>query len=76
MIRKLLLLGLAGYALSRAFDRPDARGRRYAGRVSRPHSRDVRAAGTREMKNPPRHWDMTDERTDESFPASDPPGNY
>ena len=76
MIHKLLMLGLAGYALSRAFDRFDAGGRRSSRRISPPHGRDVRAAGPREMKNPPRHWDMTDERNDESFPASDPPGNY
>lgn len=38
--------------------------------------RDIRQAGRRQMKNPPRNWDMVDEQGDESFPASDPPGNY
>ncbi|WP_425434917.1 hypothetical protein [Natronohydrobacter thiooxidans] len=36
----------------------------------------IRDAGRREMKAPPKDWDMVDERGDESFPASDPPGNY
>lgn len=37
---------------------------------------EVRTAGRREMRNPPREWDIVDEQSDESFPASDPPGNY
>jgi len=41
------------------------------------HSGDhVRTAGTREMADPPRHWDIVDETIDESFPASDPPATY
>lgn len=36
----------------------------------------VRTAGRREMHNPPPDWDIVDEQSDESFPASDPPGNY
>jgi len=38
--------------------------------------RYVRPAGRREMTAPPRTWDSVDEAGDESFPASDPPGNY
>ncbi|QRZ12143.1 hypothetical protein JWJ88_05705 [Paracoccus methylovorus] len=38
--------------------------------------RKIRPAGRREMDNPPRDWDIVDEQSDESFPASDPPGNY
>ena len=37
---------------------------------------EVRTAGRKEMQNPPSDWDMVDEQSDESFPASDPPGNY
>ncbi|WP_347138593.1 hypothetical protein [Paracoccus sp. SSK6] len=47
--------------------------------ASRSHETDhtyVRPAGRKEMSAPPRHWDMVDEASDESFPASDPPGGY
>lgn len=36
----------------------------------------IRNAGRRQMKMPPRSWDLVDESADASFPASDPPGNY
>lgn len=36
----------------------------------------VRAAGPAEMRDRPRRWTRLDEELDESFPASDPPGNY
>ncbi len=36
----------------------------------------VRDAGTEEMIFKPLHWDLQDETVDQSFPASDPPGNY
>jgi hypothetical protein len=36
----------------------------------------VRPAGPKQMKMPIRRWTKTDEEVDESFPASDPPGNY
>jgi hypothetical protein len=37
---------------------------------------EVRPAGPEAMRMPPRRWTKTDEESDESFPASDPPGNY
>jgi hypothetical protein len=37
---------------------------------------EVRDAGPDAMHSPPRHWDYTDQTSDESFPASDPPANY
>lgn len=37
---------------------------------------EVRPAGPESQQFPPRKWDKVDEEVDESFPASDPPGNY
>ena len=48
---------------------------RRMGGAARPEDH-IRVAGRKEMTDPPQHWDMTDERSDESFPASDPPGTY
>ncbi len=45
-------------------------------RARTPAAPRIRAAGQREMQDPPRGWDIVDERGDESFPASDPPGGY
>lgn len=37
----------------------------------------VRNSGPEAMKDPPKDtWDSIDEKSDESFPASDPPGTY
>lgn len=36
----------------------------------------IRDAGPAEQHIAPSDWDMIDEQVDESFPASDPPGNY
>lgn len=35
----------------------------------------VRVAGRKVMQMPPKKWDKVDEESDESFPASDTPGN-
>lgn len=36
----------------------------------------IRDAGPDAMENPPKRWEDTDEASDESFPASDPPAKY
>ncbi len=65
-ILKLALLAMAGIALIRAARRPGAT----------PDYPYIRPAGRREMRNPPKNWDIVDEAGDQSFPASDPPGTY
>jgi|GEM_PF-1429863 len=44
--------------------------------VADTRAKDVRPAGPDAMEHPPKDWDPVDEQSDESFPASDPPGNY
>ncbi|HMG48037.1 MAG TPA: hypothetical protein VK614_11320 [Allosphingosinicella sp.] len=34
----------------------------------------ARSAGPEAMRDPPTDWEKTDQASDESFPASDPPG--
>ncbi|MEZ6023021.1 MAG: hypothetical protein R3C16_06335 [Hyphomonadaceae bacterium] len=41
-----------------------------------PLKKKVRDAGPEAMENPPEDWEETDEASDESFPASDPPAKY
>lgn len=55
-----------------------ARSRRRASAKQKPEEDHtfVRPAGRKLMENPPSSWSKTDEEVDESFPASDPPGNY
>ena len=36
----------------------------------------VRNAGPEAMRSDPPQWDRSDQASDESFPASDPPGTY
>ncbi|MGY6706222.1 hypothetical protein [Roseinatronobacter sp.] len=69
LFRKLALLMAAGYLVQRATTKLPLAGRA-AERAK------IRNAGRSEMTAPPKHWDMVDERADESFPASDPPGTY
>lgn len=65
------MAGAVGFALSRLVAGMNASG----GDRSRGQPR-IRPAGPENMSNPPRRWSAVDEMSDESFPASDPPGSY
>jgi hypothetical protein len=71
MLRRILMLLLLGYFVSKVLDEHDGGRSRVTGRRAMPQ-RDRK----RRTRKPARKWDMVDERSDESFPASDPPGTY
>jgi hypothetical protein len=77
MLLKLLFAGAAGYGLYKYTARKkDAHAAYATGEVSTGTSRDVRNAGPESMRDKPDNWQPTDEESDQSFPASDPPANY
>lgn len=65
------------YARRRGGDREEvaapatARGKTAPGPVGQ--SGAARSAGPEAMRDPPAEWEKTDQASDESFPASDPP---
>lgn len=68
------------YQLWEEDGRPESRAREHweqaEQEIETQRAAEVRTAGRKEMKNPPKTWSIVDEQSDESFPASDPPGNY
>lgn len=73
---KLAFAGAAGYALYKYATRD--REEPLAATAGKTHTATppVRDAGPENMKSKPQRWSRTDEASDESFPASDPPGTY
>lgn len=71
--------GMTKAAASEMIDRLEAARPGTAGDAAdqpSPGHEEVRPAGPGQMDMPPKSWTKTDEEVDESFPASDPPGNY
>lgn len=76
---QMAALGAAGYVAYRYLKREQTHAGHTAfaaGETGGTNFAKVRNAGPEAMRmNPPR-WDKTDEASDESFPASDPPATY
>lgn len=78
MLLKLAALSAIGYGGYRYFTRKahNSHPAFAQGQSSGDHS-NVRDAGPQAMRDQVEDaWTETDQRVDESFPASDPPGNY
>lgn len=76
---KLAALGALGYAGYRYLQKNQpAQNSAFAeGQAGGANFSQVRDSGPAAMADAPKHaWTKTDEESDESFPASDPPGNY
>ena len=73
MIR-MLILGALGYAGYKYYEKNSGSHAAFAGNQGAGRVRD---AGPHAMRDTPtRNWTKTDEESDQSFPASDPPANY
>lgn len=73
MLLKLLALGGLGYAGYRYYEKNKSQ----PAFASNQGNASVRDAGPSAMRDKPASgWSKTDEESDESFPASDPPANY
>jgi uncharacterized membrane protein YebE (DUF533 family) len=76
---KLAALGALGYVGYKFFEKREAdHHSAFAhGQGSDDNFAQVRDSGPHAMRDKPqRDWSPTDEASDESFPASDPPANY
>lgn len=75
---KLGILGAAGYGLYKYVMGKSATGTPAfaTGEGAPGNATQIRNAGADSMRDQPRRWSATDEASDASFPASDPPGTY
>jgi hypothetical protein len=76
---QMAALGAAGYVAYRMIKREQSHEGRAAfasGESNGANFAKVRNAGPEGMRSNPPAWDKTDEASDESFPASDPPATY
>ena len=76
---KMAALGALGYFGYKAYTQQNKEGRAAfaSGQADDENFSKVRNAGPESMADSSkREWTKTDEESDESFPASDPPGNY
>ena len=78
---KLAALGALGYVAYRYYQHQESGSESApafaAGQPGGENFAKVRDAGPEAMADKPRReWDMADQQSDESFPASDAPGNY
>lgn len=76
---QIAALGAVGYVAYRLIKREQSHQGRAAfatGESDGANFAKVRSAGPEGMRGNPKSWDRTDEASDESFPASDPPATY
>ena len=73
MIR-MLILGALGYAGYKYYEKNSGSSPAFAGNQGDARVRDSGPGAMRDA--PSRSWTKTDEESDQSFPASDPPANY
>lgn len=75
-LMKLALIGGVGYGLYRYFTGKQGVAEPAAfssGEHEPANFTQVRSAGPEGMRSDPPEWDQTDQASDESYPASDPP---
>ncbi|QYU70948.1 hypothetical protein J4558_12910 [Leptolyngbya sp. 15MV] len=74
MLLKLAALSALGYAGYKVYEKNrDSSQPAFAGNQGKTAVRD---AGPEAMRDKPASWSKTDEASDQSFPASDPPATY